>query len=78
MFHIKNRMTNDSYSRSKYLRLLFAENKHKQMSFGGKFKIYTVPSNYFFQRLLRFSFERMIYLTTSTNKKKKYLGNSYF
>jgi hypothetical protein len=27
MFYIKNRMTNDSYSRSKYLRALFAENK---------------------------------------------------
>jgi hypothetical protein len=65
MFYIKNRITNDSYSRSKYLKtnmFNFVPIKHKQMSFvsnGGKFKLYTV---YFFQRLLksRFSFERMI------------------
>jgi hypothetical protein len=51
IFYIKNRITNDSYSRSQYLRLPFAEKKtyvpikHKQMSFvsnGGKFKLYTV------------------------------------
>jgi hypothetical protein len=53
-------ITNDSYSRSKYLRAPFAENKHvpikhKQMSLvsnGGKFKLYTVPNGLFFQRLL--------------------------
>jgi hypothetical protein len=54
MFYIK--ITNDSYSRSKYLRAPFAENKHvpvkhKQMSFvsnGGKFKLYTVLNNLLF------------------------------
>jgi hypothetical protein len=30
IFYIKNKITNDSYSRSKYLRTPFAENKHVQ------------------------------------------------
>jgi hypothetical protein len=72
MFYIKNRITNDSYSRSKYLRTPFAENnhvpiKHKQMSFvsnGGKFKFYTVPNDLLSSKPTqpRFSFERRIYV----------------
>jgi hypothetical protein len=59
MFYIKNSITNDSSSRSKYLRAPLAKNKHvqhvpikhKQMSFvsnGGKFKLYTVPNGLLF------------------------------
>jgi hypothetical protein len=73
MFYIKNRITNGSYSRSKYLRAAFAKNKHiqlcehKQMVFvsnGGKFKHYTVPNGILFSTLTqpRFSFERMIFI----------------
>jgi hypothetical protein len=64
MFCIKNRITNDSYFRSKYLTayLLLKTNmfnhvpiKHKQTSFvsnGWKFKL--AQMIYFFQRLLSF------------------------
>jgi hypothetical protein len=31
MFYIENRKRNDSYSRSKYLRAPFADNKHVQL-----------------------------------------------
>jgi hypothetical protein len=31
MFYIKNRVTNGSYSRSKYVRVAFAKNKHIQL-----------------------------------------------
>jgi hypothetical protein len=31
MFYIKNRVTNGSYSRSKYVRVAFAKNKHVQL-----------------------------------------------
>jgi hypothetical protein len=55
MFYIKNRITNDSYSRSKYLRAPFAEYKHvpieHKQSFvpnGGKFKLYTVQNSLLF------------------------------
>jgi hypothetical protein len=65
IFYIKNKITNDSYFRSKYLRASFAKNKHvnyesikhKEMSFvsnGGKFKLYTVRNGLLFQRLLEF------------------------
>jgi hypothetical protein len=70
MFYIKNRITNNSNSRSKYLRAPFPKNnyvsiKHKQMSFvsnGGKFKLYIVPNGLLFSTPTqpRFSFERMI------------------
>jgi hypothetical protein len=72
MFYIKNKTTNDSYSRSKYLRAPFVENmfnhvpiKHKQMSFmsnSGKFKFYTVLSGLIFPTPTqpRISFERAI------------------
>jgi hypothetical protein len=65
MFNIKNRTTNDSYSRSKRHPLLktnifnHVPIKHKQMSFvsnGGKFKFYTVPIGLFFQGLLSLDF----------------------
>jgi hypothetical protein len=68
MFDIK--ITNDSHSRSKYLRAPFAENKHvpikhKQMSFvsnGGKFKLYTVLNSLLFSTPTppRISFDCMI------------------
>jgi hypothetical protein len=74
MFYFKNRISNDPYPWSKYLRAPFAENKdlqscgikHNQMIFvssGGKFKLYTVPNGlgtFFNAYQLRFSFERMI------------------
>jgi hypothetical protein len=77
MFYIKNRITNDSYPRSKYLRAPFADNKHvkyvaikhKQMSFmsnGGKFKLYSVLNGLLFLTPIqpRISFERMILQNT--------------
>jgi hypothetical protein len=73
MFYIGNRITSDSYSRSKYLGHPFVKTnmfhyvpiKHKQLSFmsnGGIFKLYTVPNGLLFSSLTqpRFSFERML------------------
>jgi hypothetical protein len=67
MFYIKN---NNSYSRSKYLRALFAENKHVQLNInkisfvtnGGKLKLYTVVNGLIFPTPTqpRISFERPI------------------
>jgi hypothetical protein len=73
MFYIGNRITSDSYSRSKYLghplvktnMFHYVPIKHKQLSFmsnGGIFKLYTVPNGLLFSSLTqpRFSFERML------------------
>jgi hypothetical protein len=73
MFYIRNRITNDSHSRSKYLRDLLVKTntfnyvpiKYKQMSFmsnGGKFKLYTVSNDLLSSTPTqpRFSFERSI------------------
>jgi hypothetical protein len=72
MFYIRNTITNDSHSRSKYLKGPFGKNKHnyvpikyKQMSFmsnGEKFKLYTVSNDLLSSTPTqpRFSFERSI------------------
>jgi hypothetical protein len=66
MFYFKNRITDNSYSRSKYQSTnKHVPIKHQQMSFvsnGGKFKLYTVPKGLHFSMPTqpRFSFEHMI------------------